>query len=89
LIDPNFHGYEIDMAANDEILNVIANALQLPATSPIELDTRIADIPGWDSFGWIEVISSLESHFNRELPFDRIDDVRTVGDILTMIDSAK
>ena len=77
------------MAANDEFLRVIAHALQLPATSPLTLDTPIADVPGWDSFGWIEVISALESHFNRELPFDRIDDVRTVGDILTMVDPAQ
>jgi acyl carrier protein len=74
------------MTATDEFLGVIADALQLPPTSPLRLDTRIADVPGWDSFGWIEVISALESHFNRELPLDRIDDVRTVGDILTMVD---
>ena len=77
------------MAATDEFLNVIANALQLPATSALELETHIADVPGWDSFGWIEVISALESHFNRELPFDRIDDVRTIGDILIMVDPAQ
>jgi acyl carrier protein len=73
------------MAATDEFLSVIANALQLPPTSPLQLDTRIADVPGWDSFGWIEVIAALEGHLNREVPFDRIDDVRTVGDILTMV----
>jgi acyl carrier protein len=77
------------MASTDELLSVIANALQLPATFPLQFDTRIADVPGWDSFGWIEVISALESHFNRELPFDRIDDVRTVGDILIMVDPAQ
>ena len=38
-----------------------------------------------NSFGWIAVIGALEDHFERELPFDRIDEVRTVGDILTMI----
>jgi len=77
------------MGTNDEFLSVIAQALQLPMTSPLALDTPIADVPGWDSFGWIEVISALESHFNRELPFDRIDDVRTVGDILTTINPAQ
>jgi len=72
----------------DELLNIIADALQLPGTSPLTLDTRIADVPGWDSFGWIAVITALEGHFKRELSFDRIDDVRTVGDIFTMVISA-
>mgnify|MGYP003333042484 FL=1 len=69
----------------EDIVSVISHTLELPETFEIKTETPIADVPGWDSFAWIAVISALEEHCGHEFPIDRIDGVRTIGDLVAIL----
>jgi acyl carrier protein len=77
------------VAATEEMLSAIAGALELPSDYDLQLDSRIADVPGWDSFAWIAVITALENYCHNDLPLDRIEDARTVRDLVSVVDMLK
>jgi len=72
------------MALAEDTLVVISSVLDLPDNYRLRIDTRIADVPGWDSFAWISVIEALESHYGGEFPIDDIDRFHTVGDLVQL-----
>jgi acyl carrier protein len=67
-----------------EDLLVLINAELGIRPGEITLDRAIADIPSWDSMAWISIISAIENRTGKMFPIDRIDDVRNVGDLLTL-----
>jgi acyl carrier protein len=46
------------------------------------------EIPEWDSFSHMELMTSIESHFNQKLPFSEIMEFNNVGDIATFLDNS-
>lgn len=75
------------MLTSDEIVAVVIRALDLPADYKLKLETQISDVPGWDSFGWVAVISALEGDSQIELIVEHIESVQTVGDFVEFVRS--
>jgi len=75
----------IDAAA----LALIVDALELPPNYHATADAPIADVPGWDSYAWIAVIGRLEDYCGCEFPVDRIDEVKSIGDLLRIVRELK
>ena len=69
-----------------DLCRIISEALELPADHSLRGDTRIVDVPGWDSFGWVAVILALETHFARPVDIDGVRDVRCIRDILPLFE---
>ena len=66
-----------------DLLQLISSELEIPVEA-ISFARPIAEIPNWDSMAWISIIAAIESRTGKPFPIDRIDDVRNVGDILTL-----
>ena len=73
------------MLTADRIEELIRDALELPDEFELAADLRPAQVPGWDSLAWLNIITAVESHLGTELPLDALDDVSTVGDLYTVL----
>lgn len=73
-------GYE---AAKNEILDWIAQAIQLPVEQ-IDLNKPLNEI-GLDSLDAVHLIATIESIIQKELPEDVIQRVGCLNDILDMM----
>lgn len=66
-----------------DLLQLIGATLGV-SSDEIKPDQLISDIPGWDSIAWISIITAIEGRTGKAFPIDRIDDIRSVGDLLTV-----
>lgn len=71
------------------VFALVAEAAALPETFDLNGETRIDDVPGWDSFAWVAIITGIEEYFGTEFPIDRVDDIRNVGDLIEIVESLK
>lgn len=53
----------------------------------ITLQTTAHDIDDWDSFSHMDLMNSIENHFDLSIPFAEIMEFNCVGDIARYIDS--
>ncbi len=51
----------------------------------LRLDLTAADVEGWDSFKHIEIIMAVEERFSIKMSTRELDNLRSVGDLLTLI----
>ncbi len=75
------------MLTRDQIEAIIRQALELPDTYDLNEDLRPAFIPGWDSIGWINIITAIEGTLGKEVPFDALDNVSTLRDLYAVLTS--
>lgn len=52
----------------------------------ISLDTHIVDDLGADSLDAVDMLMSLEDEFDVEIPDEEIENIHTVGDVVTYIE---
>ena len=69
----------------DDTFTLLADALELPASYDLRPGTRIEDVPGWDSYGWITVITLFEERYGTEFPLDEIERVKVVGEFIEIV----
>ena len=69
----------------EKLYSIIRTTLQLPEDFVIYDNLEPIEVPGWDSLGWINIINTLEDHFNVKLPIERLADVQTVGEIVVIL----
>ncbi len=55
--------------------------------SEIELTMDIAEDLGADSLDVVELLMSIEDEFSMEIPDDEIENIKTVGDLVTYIEN--
>ena len=53
----------------------------------LTMDTNIADDLGADSLDVVEVLMSLEDEYEVEIPDEEIENIKTIGDLVTYIES--
>ena len=61
-----------------EIYQIIRNTFDLPDDFIFESNVRPSFIPGWDSLGWMKLISEIENKIKLELPLDIFSELGTV-----------
>ena len=52
------------------------------------LDTNIIDDLGADSLDLVDFVMSLESEFDKEIPDEDVENIKTIGDIVSYIENS-
>jgi acyl carrier protein len=76
------------MTAKDilPILNRILCDLLVDDSIVLGMETRREDVPGWDSFNYINFIVAVELEFGVKFKIADVESFRNVGDIVTELD---
>ena len=72
------------MSDIDIIINNVADHFRVKE-SEVSVDTHLVDDLGADSLDSIELVLDMEREFDIEIPDDAIDEVKTVQDIVTLV----
>lgn len=68
----------------EEFLNLFTSLLEMEKGA-LKGDERLKDIEQWDSLGLISFIAMLDEHFHRSLPAQKIQECRTVNDLMGLV----
>lgn len=68
----------------EKLKEIIALQLDLDAES-LTLDTKIIEDLGTDSLDVVEMLMSVEDEFEVEIPEEKIEDLKTIGDVVDYI----
>lgn len=71
----------------DKIRDIIVDQLDAEADA-VTAEASIIDDLGADSLDVVDLISSVEDEFDVEIPDDKVEGIKTVGDIVAYIESA-
>ena len=67
-----------------EMLDLIAEALEVePGT--ITAETTIADVPEWNSIGWLTIMSLVDERLNVQINSRSVREFRTAGDVVDYV----
>ncbi|HIZ20989.1 MAG TPA: acyl carrier protein [Firmicutes bacterium] len=69
----------------EKVKAILSNQFDV-AEDTITLDTNIADDLGADSLDVVDMLMSLEDEFNVEIPDEEIENIRTVGEVVSYIE---
>jgi acyl carrier protein len=75
------------MQASQKVFELISETASLPAGFELTTATPIKDVPGWDSFAWIAILTGIENYCGCDFPIDRVDSLRNVGDLVALAES--
>ena len=70
---------------NDDKINLIAQALNYEGT--LFPETNLQELEEWDSFGILGVIAMVDKHCARRIKMEELKRVKTVQDILLLMES--
>ena len=73
------------MNVRQNLLSSIVSVLDLPAGYELAMSAEIAEIPGWDSMAWINVVAAIEEWSGKEFPIEKIADIKTIDDLIKAI----
>ena len=76
------------MAVADKVIELISKQLNKPADE-ITNDKEIVKDLGADSLDVVEMLMSLEEEFNITVPEEDAVNIKTVGDIIKLIEESK
>lgn len=70
------------------VLDIAAKVFRVPVS---DLSVRSApdDVPGWDSFTQLNLVLSIEDHFNIRIPASRLTGIHQLGDFVAFLQDAK
>jgi len=76
------------MAVADKVIELISKQLNRPADE-VALDKEIVKDLGADSLDVVEMLMSLEEEFEISVPEEDAVNIKTVGDIVNLIEQSK
>ena len=76
------------MAVADKVIELISKQLNKPADE-VALDKEIVKDLGADSLDVVEMLMSLEEEFEISVPEEDAVNIKTVGDIVKLIEESK
>ncbi|AUG56838.1 MAG TPA: acyl carrier protein [Acetivibrio sp.] len=68
----------------EKLIELMADVLNLDKES-ISLETTRENIPAWDSLNHIRLVAEVEEQLNIKIPFEKVPDIKKVGDFLNYI----
>lgn len=71
----------------DKVRDIIVEQLDA-AAEDVTAEASIIDDLGADSLDVVDLISSVEDAFDVEIPDEKVENIKTVGDIVAYIESA-
>ncbi len=72
----------------EKIRAILAEQLDI-AADEITMESNIAEDLGADSLDVVDLIMSIEDEFDLEVPDTEVENIKTVGDVVNYIESAK
>ena len=72
----------------EKIRAILAEQLDV-AEDEITMESNIAEDLGADSLDVVDLIMSIEDEFDLEVPDTEVENIKTVGDVVNYIESAK
>lgn len=70
---------------SDEVIRLIRAALELPETYPLVGSLTPVEVPGWDSFGWMTIITAFEEHFEFSFDFSELESVYSISQLTEVV----
>lgn len=71
----------------EKIKEIIIDQLSLDPSTSIEMDTDLRDDLNADSLDAVEIIMTIEEDFDIKVQDEDIEDIRTIGDIISYIEN--
>lgn len=71
----------------EKIKEILAEQFDVEEMSSLTMNTNIADDLGADSLDVVEVLMSIEDEFSVEIPDEKIETIKTIGDLVSYIES--
>jgi acyl carrier protein len=71
----------------DKVRDIIVDQLDA-AAEDVTAEASIIDDLGADSLDVVDLISSVEDEFDVEIPDEEVENIKTVGDIVSYIENA-
>jgi acyl carrier protein len=75
------------MGKQEDVINLIADILNIDKEF-IGLETKIEDVPEWDSLAQLQIIGEFEYTFNITIPMEDIIHIKKVSDLIKYIGGA-
>lgn len=73
----------------EKVVDVLKKTLDLDEKTDISIQTKMEDIPEWDSFGQVSLLSELEREFGVKFSFDEMIAINSVASILEILETKK
>lgn len=70
----------------DKVAQLLAEQLSIPKDK-ITLESKIVDDLGADSLDVVELLMALEDETGKTIPDEQVTTIKTVGDIITVLES--
>ena len=70
----------------EEIAKMLSEQLNIPQEK-ITIESEIINDLGADSLDVVELLMTLEDNTGKTIPEDRVTDVKTVGDVVTLLET--
>ena len=71
----------------EKVREILCDQLDLDPED-INLDTDIIDDLGADSLDLVDFVMSLEEEFDKEIPDEDIENIKTIGDVVSYIENS-
>ncbi len=71
----------------EKIKNILAEQFDVEEKDNLTMETDIADDLGADSLDVVEVLMSIEDEFQVEIPDEEIENIKSIGDLVTYIEN--
>jgi acyl carrier protein len=71
----------------EKVREILCDQLDLEPED-ITLDTNIIEDLGADSLDLVDFVMSLEDEFDKEIPDEDVESIKTVGDIVSYIENS-
>ncbi len=71
----------------EKVKEILCDQLDLDPDE-VTLDSNIVDDFGADSLDLVDFVMSLEDEFDKEIPDEDIDNIKTVGDVVSYIENS-
>lgn len=73
---------------NEKFINSVVEVLEQSAET-VTLDTPFSDFSNWDSLNKLRLLMKVEGDYGVRLDFTKYADVKTLGDLLDLVQSAQ
>ena len=70
----------------EKLVTIVADQLDVDAES-VKMESNITEDLNADSLDVVDLIMSIESEFDLEIPDEAVEKIKTVGDIVAYIDA--
>lgn len=70
---------------HDEMIQVFRHCLDLPQGFVLTEEMSPPQVPGWDSIGWLSVITAFEERMEARFSFRDLEKVYSVGQMFDLV----